>query len=143
MRRRLGDAMLRRMNDAHALVRELYAAFAAGDVPGLLAHFAPDIVWREAEGNLLADGNPYVGAEAILGGVFVRLLEEWSDFRVVVGEIVGGPEVVTMFGRYNATHATTGKALDVQCAHSWWLVDGKVTRFQQMVDTLGLDAAAK
>ncbi|MCA8982093.1 MAG: nuclear transport factor 2 family protein [Planctomycetes bacterium] len=131
------------MNDAHALVRGLYAAFAAGDVPGLFARFAPDIVWKEAEGNVLADGNPYVGEQAILSGVFARLLEEWPDFRVVVDEIVGGPEVVTMFGRYQATHAKTGKALDVQCAHTWWLADGKVTRFQQMVDTLGLDAAAK
>jgi uncharacterized protein len=135
--------MLTRMNDAQALVRGLYAAFAAGDVPGLLAHFAPDIVWNEAEGNALADGNPYVGGEAILTGVFMRLLEDWTDFRVVVGELVGGPDVVTMFGRYSATHAKTGKALDVQCAHSWWIVDGRVTRFQQMVDTLGLDAAAK
>ena len=135
--------MLGRMNDAHELVRGLYAAFAAGDVPGLLAHFAPDIVWNEAEGNVLADRNPYEGGDEILSGVFARLLEEWDDFRVVVGEVVGGPEVVTMFGRYQATHATTGKALDVQCAHSWWLADGKVTRFQQMVDTFALDAAAK
>ena len=50
-----------------------------------------------------------------------------------MGEIVGGPEVVTMFGRYQGTR--TKKPLDVQCAHTWWLRDGKVTRFQQMVDT--------
>jgi len=26
-------------------------------------------------------------------------------------------------------------ALDVQCAHTWWIRDGKIVRFQQMVDT--------
>jgi ketosteroid isomerase-like protein len=131
------------MTSSHDLVRELYAAFAAGDVPGLLEHFAPDIVWNEAEGNTLADRNPYVGGTRIVEGFFQRLLAEWQDFRVEVREVVGGPEVVTMFGRYHATHGTTGKALDVQCAHTWWLDAGKVTRFQQMVDTQGLAAAAQ
>ena len=58
-----------------------------------------------------------------------------------MGEIVGGPEVVTMFGRYQCTHAKTKKPLDVQCAHTWWLKDGKVTRFQQMVDTAAVARA--
>lgn len=131
------------MNDALELVRGLYSAFEAGDVPGFFSHCAPDIVWNEAEGNVLADRNPYVGPEAIGEGVFGRLLAEWPGFRVVVGEIVGGPEVVTMFGRYQATHATSGKALDVQCAHTWWIEGGKVVRFQQMTDTLAFAEAAR
>lgn len=131
------------MQDAHALVRRLYAAFSDGDLPGLLGHFAPGIVWNEAEGNALADRNLYVGGDAVVTGVFERLLGEWPDFRVEVGEIVGGPEVVTMLGRYHATHATSGKRLDAQCAHTWWLADGKVVRFQQMVDTRALLEASE
>lgn len=131
------------MNDSHDFVRGLYAAFAAGDVPSLLSHFAEDIVWNEAEGNTLADQNPYVGSQAITEGVFQRLLAEWQDFQVDVGEIAGGPDVVTMLGRYRATHGTTGKPLDAQCAHTWWLAGGKVARFQQMVDTKALAEAAE
>lgn len=131
------------MNESHELVRRLYAAFAEGDLPGFLANCHPEIVWNEAEGNSLADRNPYVGGEAVAKGVFERLLAEWSGFRVEVGELVGGPEVVTMFGRYHATHAKTGKPLDCQCAHTWWLEDGKVVRFQQMVDTGALAEAAE
>lgn len=129
------------MTDSTTLVRSLYDAFAAGDVPGFLSHLANDIVWNEAEGNPLSDRNPYIGGEALVEGVFSRLLAEWQDFRVEVGEIVGGPEVVTMFGRYRAVHGTSGKELDVQCAHTWWITEGKVTRFQQMVDTLNYVAA--
>jgi len=130
------------MNTSQELVRELYAAFATGDVPGLLGRFADDMTWNEAEGFPYADGNPYVGGEAIVAGVFARLGDDWDDFRVEVGEVVGGPEVVVMLGRYKGTDKRTGKPLDVQCAHMWWIADGQVTRFQQMVDTLGVRAAA-
>lgn len=128
--------------DSHDFVRSLYDAFAAGDVPGLLAKFDPAIVWNEAEGFPYADGNPYEGGDAIVQGIFARLAEEWRDFRVEVGEVVGGPEVVTMFGRYRAIHATTGRELDAQCAHTWWIAEGKVTRFQQMVDTKAVATAS-
>jgi hypothetical protein len=122
------------MSQSHDLVRSPYASFAAGDVPGFLAKLHPNLVWNEAEGFPLADRNPYTLA-TLAEGVFARVLAEWPDFKVVVGELAGGPEVVTMFGRYRGTHAKTKKPLDVQVAHTWWLRDGKVARFQQMVDT--------
>lgn len=131
------------MQDALSTVHGLYAAFAEGDIPGFLAQLSPDVVWNEAEGFPLADRNPYVGGEAVVAGVFERLLPEWPGFRVEVKEIVGGPEVVTMFGRYRATHATTGKELDAECAHTWWIDDGKVVRFQQMIDTRAVAEAAQ
>lgn len=49
-----------------ALIRSLYDAFAKGDVATVLAAMSPEIVWNEAEGNPWADGNPYVGPEAVL-----------------------------------------------------------------------------
>ncbi|QDV09892.1 SnoaL-like domain protein [Planctomycetes bacterium Poly30] len=131
------------MNSGTELVSRIYAAFASGDVMGLLGHLDPDVVWNEAEGNSLADGNPYRGPEAIVAGVFMRLMAEWKDFSVVVDEIVGGDEVVTMFGRYRGTHTESGKPLDVQAAHTWWIENGKIVRFQQMVDTAGLAAASQ
>ncbi|MFT5733303.1 MAG: ketosteroid isomerase-like protein [Planctomycetota bacterium] len=130
------------MNNGIQLVTRLYDAFAAGDIPGFLGHLSPEIVWNEAEGNPLADGNPYLGADAIVAGVFARLLAEWNDFGVEVQEIVGGDEVVTMFGRYKGVHAASGKPLDVQASHTWWIQGDKVVRFQQMVDTASMAAAA-
>jgi ketosteroid isomerase-like protein len=123
------------MSEATEFVRSLYDAFAVGDVPGFLAKLDARVVWNEAEGFPYSDANPYIGPEAIVAGVFARLGRDWSDFHVQVGEIVGGPDVVTMFGRYRGRSLKSGRPLDVQCAHTWWLRGGKVVRFQQMVDT--------
>lgn len=128
------------MTHAVDLVRSLYDDFAAGDIPGFLAKLDARIVWNEAEGFPFSDGNPYVGAPAIVTGVFARLGKHWNDFRVEVREIVGGPEVVTMIGRYRGSAVESGRVLDVQCMHTWWLRDGKVVRFQQMVDTSAVAA---
>ena len=131
------------MSKSVELVRGLYASFASGDLPGFLDRLDPRVVWNEAEGFPYSDRNPHVGPEAIVEGVFARLGGDWADFRVEVGEIVGGDEVVTMFGRYQARSKRTGRALDVQCAHTWWLRAGKAVRFQQMVDTAGVAAALR
>lgn len=123
------------------IVRGLYAAFANGDVPAFLAGLHPQIRWSEAEGFPLADRNPYVGKDAIVQGVFGRLGEFWRDFRVEVGEFAGGGDFVTMFGRYRAVGARSGRPLDAQVAHAWWLENGLVVRFQQMVDTAAVRAS--
>lgn len=123
------------------LVRGLYAAFAAGDIPAFLSALAPDVHWCEAEGFPLADRNPYVGIDAIVHGVFARLGDHFLDFRVEPAEFAGSGDVVTMFGRYRATCRTSGKPLDVQVAHTFWIANDKVVRFQQMCDTAAVASA--
>ena len=44
------------------IVKGLYDAFAKGDVPAVLGAFDSGIQWREADGFLYADGNPYYWA---------------------------------------------------------------------------------
>lgn len=129
------------MANSQQIVRDIYAAFAAGDVPKFLGFLHPNIRWNEAESFPLADRNPYVGIDAIVAGVFGRLGDHWDGFKVEVGEVVGGDSVVTMFGRYHARCRATGKSLDAQVAHTWWIERGKAVRFQQMVDTARVRAA--
>ena len=45
-------------------VRGLYAAFAAGDIPAVLAALDANVDWREAEGFPYADRNPYIDNKA-------------------------------------------------------------------------------
>jgi len=118
------------------VVRAIYTAFAAGDIPGVLGHFHDDIVWNEAENFPYADGNPYKGPEAVLRGVFARCGGEWDGFAVEIDEIVDAGDTVVAFGRYLGTYNDTGKPQRTQIAHVWRLRDGKVTRFQQHADTL-------
>ena len=118
------------------LIRAIYDAFAAGDVPGVLSRMSPDIVWNEAENFPYADGNPYRGPDAILGGVFARLGVEWDGFSAVPEEFLDAGDTVVVLGRYSGTAKATGKAMDAQLAHVWRVRDGKAARFQQYTDTL-------
>jgi ketosteroid isomerase-like protein len=52
------------------IISDAYAAFAAGDVPSVLSMMSSDIVWNEAENFPYADGNPYIGPDAVVQGVF-------------------------------------------------------------------------
>ena len=119
-----------------ALIRSIYEAFAAGDVPGVLGAMRADMEWNEAEGFAYADGNPYVGPQAILEGVFARLVGEWDGFAAVPEEMLDAGDTVVVLGRYRGTYKATGRALDAQMAHIWRVADGKAARFQQLTDTL-------
>ena len=119
-----------------ALVRAIYDAFAAGDVPGVLGRMSPEIVWNEAENFPYADGNPYVGPAAVLNGVFARCIGEWDGFAVKVEEFLDAGETVVALGRYLGVCKATGRAQNTQMVHVWRIADGKVIRFQQYADTL-------
>lgn len=54
-------------------IKAAYAAFGRNDPSVLFGAMDPAIAWNEAEGNPLADRNPYVGPQAIGEGVFGRL----------------------------------------------------------------------
>jgi len=118
------------------LVRAIYAAFAAGDVPAVLGAMSPDIVWNEAENFPYADRNPYRGPEAILNGVFARIGAEWDGFEAVAEELIDGGDTIVALGRYRGICKATGRAIDAQLAHVWRIEGGKVAAFQQYADTL-------
>lgn len=125
------------MSDSHvSLIKGVYEAFAAGDVPGVLGAMSEDIVWHEADNFPYADGNPYIGPEAVLQGVFARTFEEWDGFGVEVDELLDAGDTVVAFGRYTGTFKATGQAQHTQMAHVWRIRDGKIVRFQQHADTL-------
>lgn len=123
-------------------VRGLYAAFAIGDVPAVLAALDANIDWREAEGFPYADRNPYIGPEAVLHGVFARLGGEWDGWNLKVDQVLaveGGRVLAT--GRYRATCKATGTAIDAQFAHLWRIANGRAVTFQQYADTRQVTAA--
>lgn len=124
-----------------AVVRRLYEAFAAGDVPAVLGLMSPDIVWTEAENFPYADNNPYRGPEAVLTGVFGRLGTEWNGFAAEPEEFLDAGDTVVVLGRYSGTCVATGKAMNPQMVHILRVSDGLITGFQQYVDTLAVARA--
>ncbi len=122
-------------------MKQLYDAFAKGDVAAVLGAFDPAIEWREAEGYRYSDRNPYVGPQAIAEGVFQRLVTELNDFRIAVQNMIESGDTVVVEGRYTGTVKETGTSFDAQFAHVWELENGRITRFQQYTDTDQWNAA--
>lgn len=118
------------------LVQGLYDSFATGNVPAVLEMMAPDIEWNEAESFPYADGNPYIGPDAILNGVFARIGADWETFTLTNQTLYAvGDNMVLATGRYEGVHRATGNTMNAQHAHIFWIEDGKIKRFQQYADT--------
>ena len=122
-----------------SVLKNLYAAFARGDIPTVLGAMSPDIHWHEAEGNpYMPSGEAWVGPDAILHNLFMRLGAEWDGFSVHPGSFYDAGDSVIVEVRYSGTYKASGKSMDAQVCHVWDIKDGKVTRFQQYVDTAKL-----
>lgn len=124
------------------IIDKLYKDFAAGDMPAVLSTMSKYISWNEAEGNALAVGNPYIGPEAVKNGVFMSLASQYDYFKlddITLHEMNNNEVFATM--RYMAKVKKTGKVINLQAAHRWTLNNGKISGFQQYVDTKRLAEA--
>jgi hypothetical protein len=118
------------------VIDQLYDAFATGDMPTVLSLMDQKVEWNEAESNSLSDGNPYIGPEAVLNGVFARIGGLYESFLVTDVELheMNNNKVLATL-RYKIKAKNGGEEFDVQVAHLWTLTDGKITAFQQYADT--------
>jgi ketosteroid isomerase-like protein len=122
-----------------SLLESLYSAFGRGDISSVLEAMSPDIRWHQAESNpYMPSGEAWVGPDAILNNLFMRLGTEWDGFTVDPRSFHDAGGSVIVEARYSGTYKPTGKVLDVQACHIWHVKDGKVSRFQQYVDTARL-----
>jgi len=115
------------------IISSAYAAFANGDVPAVLATFADDITWTEAAGFIYA--GTYVGGEAIVQNVFMRMATEWDSYQVKPESLIGEGDLVAALGWYEATYKETGRSFRARFVHWWKLTDDKITSFEQIVDS--------
>jgi uncharacterized protein len=125
--------------DNVSLLKGLYDAFGRGDIPTVLGAMSPDIHWHEAESNpYMPSGVPWVGPDTILNELFMKLGSDWDGFAVHPKSFHDAGDSVIVEARYSGTYKATGKSMDTQACHVWDVRDGKVTRFQQYVDTAKL-----
>ena len=115
-------------------VKQVYQAFAEGDIFSVLGLLSPEIDWTEAEGFPL--GGTYHGPKAVLEGVFMRLGSEWEGFAAVPDEFIDAGDTVVVLGKYSGKYKKTGKSFQAPFAHVWKMQDGKAAQFIQHVDTL-------
>lgn len=116
-------------------IQAAYAAFANNDPSVLFGAMAPDIQWHEAQGNPLADNNPYVGAQAVAEGVFGRTLAVIDSFSAAADRFVDGGDDVIVLGRYGGTMKHSGATLDAPFCHVYRFESGQIVSFYQYTDS--------
>jgi uncharacterized protein len=122
-------------------VRGMYEAFGRGDIATVIAALDPQVEWWEAENFIYADKNPYIGPQAVLEGVFMRIGIEWDGFSVSPKEVLDAGDTVIGHGYYSGTYKQTGKQVRAQFAHFFSFRDGKIVMFQQYTDTSQFEKA--
>ena len=128
--------------DNVTLLKNLYEAFARGDIATVLGTMSPNIRWYQAEGNPYnPSGEAWVGHDALMKHLFGRIAAEWDGFTIHIKSFYGAGDTVIVEARYSGTYKPTGKSIDAQACHVWDFKDGKVTRFQQYADTAQLQNA--
>jgi len=125
------------------VVNKVYAAFGQGNIPAVLELFDPSIEWVAAENSPFADRSPYRGLNQVVEGVFNRIGLEFPGLTVQVDELLDAGDKIVMLGRYHGVRKATGKGFQAQVAHIWTITAGKVTRFQQYLDTYQVAETAK
>lgn len=115
-------------------LRAIYAGFASGDIAAVLGPLAPDVQWIEAEG--FPYGGTYVGPNAVLENVFMRIGADWSSYTADPAEFIANEDTVVVLGEYRGTHRASGKSFRAPFVHVWRFAGDKVRAFQQHTDTL-------
>lgn len=123
------------MNDNVQMMRELYDAFARGDIATILGALHPQVEWNEAEHVSFWPGHALVGPDAVASELFARIPETFDGFGITTKRMHACGDTVIVEARYTGTAKATGKHLSAQVAHVWDIEGGKIVRFQQYTDT--------
>lgn len=125
--------------DPTDIVRDFYDKLAAGDAAGALGLMAPDIEWITMWHYKVEGRGPGPVAE----GLFKPLAAEWTEYSLVPTEFFTEGATVISLGEFKGVHGATGKTAEARYAHVWTVVDRKVTRFRQYIDTLAVADARR
>jgi hypothetical protein len=121
-----------------AVVAEVYAAFARGDLARIAALFADDGVITQSPA--LPWGGTHTGPQGL--AAFLGTLTAHLDSTPVTERLFAdGAGRVVQVGRTRGTVRANGAAFDVPEVHVWTVAGGRVRRFEAFLDTAALRAA--
>jgi ketosteroid isomerase-like protein len=120
------------------VVRDAYAAFQRGDIPGLIEMLADDVDWW-------APGPPEhipqagrVSGRAAVGGFFRRLAESEEITHFEPREFIAQGDKVVVTGNYRGRTRPAGRDYDLDWLHVFTIRDGRVAAFREYLDTAAL-----
>lgn len=123
------------------LIQEAYAAFLKQDRNTLLAMFDEQIVWKPVTG--AAAYVPMAGERRGTGAVaeFFKIVAESVQFsRFEPQQFIAQGDKVIALGHYTAK-TSAGGSFDSDFVMVFTLRNGKVTEFQEFLDSAALNAA--
>jgi len=115
------------------LVKDGYAAFGRGDLPGLLSLLTDDVVWE-----IPGDGLPMAGSyrgQAGAASFFEKLRQEADVLDFQPREFLADGDRVLVVGWERVKIKATGRSTDVDWVMSFAIRDGKIAAFRQYTDT--------
>jgi len=125
------------MSNQLATARHIYADFAKGNIPGILATLADDILWEEGATD---HGIPWLRpgrGKGHVGEFFTVVGREFDIASFEAKQFFEAGNTVIVWCHMRATIRSTGKPLDDAFElHLWRFgADGKVVGFRHAVDT--------
>src|SRR5947209_19718448 len=126
--------------DNERVVREMYAAFGRGDVPGVLDKLADDIEWRIAGPAELPYAGLHRGRDEV--AKFFEKFGQAAEFEVFEArEYFSRGDKVVVLGQERQRVKATGQVVETEWAMVFTLSAGKIARFHNFVDTHAVAAA--
>ena len=123
------------------VVQEAYAAFGRGDVQGILDRLDDGIVWQGVYG---AGANvPMAGerrGKAAVAEFFKQVATHVNFSRFEPKDFIASGDTVVTLGHYTAK-TSANKEFDSDFAMVFTMRNGKVTKFQEFLNTAALNAA--
>jgi ketosteroid isomerase-like protein len=120
-----------------ALARRLYAAYAARDLPAILAALHPDV--EIVQTPLLPWGGTHRGLDGAQR--FFRTIAELTAATPEPAAFIPAGDDVVVTGRLRGHARGTGAPIDLAIAHVLTVRGGKVVRFAAYIDTPAMLAA--
>lgn len=123
-----------------AFVRQIYDAYARGDLEFVIANLSDEIDWEL----FLPDHIPYSGryrGKREVQEFFIRFSEAASIEKFKVHEYLGAEDAVTVLGWDRIRVKSTGRTFEMDWVHVYNIVDHQVVRFREFFDTSRMLAA--
>lgn len=124
------------------IIKNAYAAFGRGDIPGVMSQFAEDIEWVFPGPPAI----PYAGTcrgKAEVAQFFAKLGETVQMTKFDPIEFIAQGDTVICLGFYAGTVRKSGHMFAVDWAMCFSFLAGKIIRFREYVDTHAIAAAFK
>lgn len=121
------------MTPAEPVVRDVYAAFARGDLEAVLRPLAPDCDWRCLAPAPLPFAGAFRGPEGARD-FFGRVLAHVRLDVFAPRRFLADGDTVVVTGEDQGTVLATGRAYAVEWVHVWTVHDGRVTAFREFLD---------